>query len=366
MHDIKLAIHYGPGCDFLGSFAQRWLACCQDKAISYKLVNCYADDIVAELTTCDGLLWHFSHADSGAYQIAIKLLTAVERSGKLVFPNAASCWHFDDKVAQKYLLESVGAPLAPSHVFWSKEAAEQWIERAEFPIVAKLRGGAASANVRLLESRRAARTYVRKAFRSGFRQFDRVNLFRRSLQKMQGGRAHGREVVAAFAKLFVQSEYERVRGRERGYAYFQEYLPDNPFDIRVVVIGRRAFSIKRLAPNNDFRASGSGIIKYDRTELDDRCAQIAFDVTSKIQANCLTFDFLYAADGNPLIVEISYGFVQEVYDPCTGYWDDTLTWREEKVVPQWWMIEDLLAKITESRNGARPFVGGGAGVGSVW
>jgi hypothetical protein len=41
--------------------------------------------------------------------------------------------HFDDKIAQKYLLEAVEAPLAPSYVFFHKEDALGWISQATFP-----------------------------------------------------------------------------------------------------------------------------------------------------------------------------------------------------------------------------------------
>jgi len=37
-------------------------------------------------------------------------------------------------------------------------------------------------------------------------------------------------------------EYER---RQSGYFYAQEFLPDNPFDTRVTVIGKRAFGSTR-------------------------------------------------------------------------------------------------------------------------
>ena len=39
--------------------------------------------------------------------MAKKLLAALEDAGKLVFPNHNTGWHFDDKVAQKYIFESL-------------------------------------------------------------------------------------------------------------------------------------------------------------------------------------------------------------------------------------------------------------------
>ena len=69
----------------------------------------------------------------------------------MVFPNFNTAWHFDDKVGQKYLLEAIDAPLVPSYVFYSKEMALKWLEQTQFPKVFKLRGGAGSANVKLVQ-----------------------------------------------------------------------------------------------------------------------------------------------------------------------------------------------------------------------
>src|SRR5690625_3021554 len=58
---------------------------------------------------------------------ARKILFALEHAGVQVFPDFRTAWHFDDKVAQKYLLEAIGAPLVPSYVFYDKEQALTWV-----------------------------------------------------------------------------------------------------------------------------------------------------------------------------------------------------------------------------------------------
>lgn len=348
MWNLKLAVHHKEATEFPGCFSKRWIAYCQDNSIPFKVVDCHASDVIADLAECDGLLWHFSHANRVDHQLAINLIMALESSGKKVFPNSAACWHFDDKVAQKYLLEAIQAPLIKSHVFWSKATALHWISTQTFPVVAKQRGGAASANVRLLVNSRQAEKYIDKAFGKGFRQFDRTNLFVRSLRRLRDNPSSFGAAARSFGKIFVQSEYERVRGRDLGYVYFQEFLPGNSFDIRIVVVGNHAFGIKRLALGSDFRASGSGRIIYDRRQLDEQCVEIAFVVTRQLHANCLAFDFLYDLSKKPLIAEVSYGFVQEPYDLCDGYWDDSMSWHPRAVTPQVWMIEDLIDSINSA------------------
>jgi glutathione synthase/RimK-type ligase-like ATP-grasp enzyme len=58
-------------------------------------------------------------------------------------------------------------------------------------------------------------------------------------------------------------ETEKKFNPEKNYVYFQDFIPQNDFDIRIIVIGKRAFAIKRMVRKGDFRASGSGNIKYD-------------------------------------------------------------------------------------------------------
>lgn len=332
-----------------GFFSNRWVDYCDKKNIPYKIVNCYSSNIMEELADCDALLWHFSHAHPIDFQIAIHILRSLENTGKKTFPNVNSSWHFDDKVAQKYLLESIGAPTIPSWVYYTKKDAKQAISKIEFPKVFKLKGGAGSANVKLIKNKKQAIKYINKAFGKGFRQFDRWGLFKDAISNFKKGKISLKKLGLEFGKIFIKSDYEKVKGNENGYIYFQEFIPNNNFDIRVIVIGEKAFAIKRMVRENDFRASGSGTILYNKENFDERCIKIAFDISNKLNSNCLTYDFLFDEENQPLIAEISYGFFQDVYDDCTGYWDKDLIWHEEKFVPQNWMIDNIINEINSSK-----------------
>ncbi|WP_167619071.1 ATP-grasp domain-containing protein [Maribellus sediminis] len=339
---MKIAIHH---TDRPGFFSKRWIKYCEKNDVAFKIVNCYKSDIICQLKDCDGLMWHFAQGLPVDYMLATKLIATLETTGKKTFPNYNASWHFDDKVAQKYLLESIQAPSIKSWVSYSKKEAIKWVSSIHFPIVFKLKGGAGSANVKLVKDKNDANKLIRKAFGKGFRQFDRLNLFVYSLKRFSIGKAKIKDVIKEFFKIFVRSNYEKVAGKERGYVYFQEFLPNNTFDIRIVVIGNRAFGIKRMVRKNDFRASGSGSILYDKNEIDERCVKIAFEVVDKLKTNCLTFDFLFNTENQPMIAEISYGFVQEGYDDCTGYWDKSMNWIEGRFCAQDWMVEDLITEI---------------------
>jgi glutathione synthase/RimK-type ligase-like ATP-grasp enzyme len=343
---MKIAIHASPG-----GFSDRWVDYCRDHRIDLRLVDCYASDIIRQLEGCDGLMWHWPHWDYKAAQFARQLTYSLELVGISVFPDARTCWHYDDKVGQKYLLEAIGAPLVPSVVFYDRTTARAWIERADFPKVFKLRRGAASANVFLVPSKRAARRIVRRAFGRGFPAVSRVSLLKdrfwqlrrdRDLKALVG-------IGKGLARLFVPTELERQTPRDRGYVYFQDFIPGNSYDIRVVVIGPRAIGIKRLVRAKDFRASGSGERLYAKDEIDIACVESAFRVSRDLGAQCMAFDYLLS-DGQPLITEVSYAFVRHGFRDFPGYWDESLAWHAGPIYPEWFMIEDFIRRI-EGRRG---------------
>ncbi len=336
---MKIGIHHAKG-----SFSERWMPYCDINKINYKLVDCYNSNIIQQLSDCDALMWHFNHKGPKDSKFAKQLLYSVQASGKRVFPDYNTMWHFDDKVGQKYLLESIGAPLAPAYAFYSKKEALEWAHQTIYPKVFKMRTGAGSDNVRLVKSKNSAYKLIKKAFGRGFRQYEAWGNLKERYRKYKLGKTTLWDVSKGIIRLFYTTEFARVTGREMGYIYFQDFIPGNDHDIRVVIIGDKAYAIKRMIRANDFRASGSGNILYDKHLFDESTIKLSFEVAEKLGSQCVAFDYVHDR-GNPLIVEISYGFSPEGYDPCPGYWDKDLTWHEGKFDPYGWMVENLIRSI---------------------
>lgn len=335
---MKIGINNTPGF-----FSERWIAYCKSKSISYKIVDCYANDIIRQLSDCNALMWHFNHKSSKDCKFAKQLLFSLQHAGKAVFPDFNTVWHFDDKLGQKYLLESIGAPMADAYVFFSHNEALRWAGTTDYPKVFKLRNGAGSDNVLLVKSAQQAKRLIRRSFGSGFRQYNALGSLRERIRLYRLGRTDLRDVIKGIVRILYTTQFSKIAGREVGYCYFQDFIPGNDSDIRVVVIGDKAFAIKRMVRKNDFRASGSGIILYARNHFDDQTIKLAFDVSDRLKSQCMAYDFVYH-DGIPLIVEISYGFAPEGYDACTGYWDKNINWHEGKFNPYGWMVEDLMKR----------------------
>lgn len=331
------------------NFSKGWVEYCQNNNIDYKLVNVYANDIIEQLADCDCFMWHFSHSDNRDLLFAKQLLFSLQQSGLKVFPDFNTIWHFDDKVGQKYLFEAIGAYSVPSHIFYSKNEALEWIERTSFPKVFKLRSGAGSVNVKLVKTKLRARRIIHKAFNKGFSQFDRFGNLKERYLKWKQGKDTFIGVCKGLIRIFIPTEFAKKHHREKGYVYFQDFVPSNSFDIRVVVVGNKAFALKRKVRKGDFRASGSGNIIYDKNQIDVRCIKIAFEVNNKIKSQSIAYDFIFDSDNQPLIIEISYGYTSNAYFECQGYWDNEIKWHEgENFNFRGWMIENVLNEIKKN------------------
>ncbi len=284
---MKIGIHHTNG-----SFSDRWIKYCSENAISFKAVNCHRSDIVDQLSDCDALMWHHSQNNPKDLLIAKQVLFSVEQSGKVAFPDFKTNWHFDDKLGQKYLLKSLKIPLVKSFAFCCYDDAIQWADKTDYPVVFKLRRGAGSFNVKLVKSRSNAKKIINTAFRKGFSNYNSFAALKEIYRKTKSGSASYLELAEGLAGLFISPRWARITGRELGYVYFQEFVPHNTFDIRVIVIGNKAFAIKRMVRKNDFRASGSGNILYGRNNFDDETVRIAFELHNKLKSQCMAFDFV--------------------------------------------------------------------------
>lgn len=340
---MKIAIQQGQTV-----FSNRWIEYCKKNNIEYKIVNAYGSDIMSQVEGCDAFMWHHLHYDYRDVLFAKQLLYSMQKKGLKVFPDFNTTWHFDDKVGQKYLLEAIGAPLVPSYVFYTKKEAMDWIEKTSFPKVFKLRGGAGASNVKLAHTAKAARKFVKKAFGKGFPQFDRMGYLKERYRKWRVGKDSFVGVLKGIGRLFINTDYARMHPNEKGYVYFQDFIPNNTFDIRICVVGNHAFALKRLTRKDDFRASGSGNIIYDKSQIDERCVKTAFAVNEKLKMQSVAFDFVFDEKRTPLLVEISYCYSAKAYDMCEGYWTSDMQWHEGAGFDFCgWMVEDLVNAKTE-------------------
>lgn len=316
---------------------------CDRQGIEYTIVDLYAPNLERELEGCSSVFWHFSPED----RFAMRILHAVEATGLAVFPDFRTSWSFDDKVSQAIFFSLIDAPRPITHLFFDENNALDWANSHELPVVWKLSTGAGSQNVRLIESRRELLNLVRQSFGSGFWTYRKWYILKWRIDQLLTGQGGFRPILAAIYRLVVLPKHIVHSGKERGYFLAQEFVKGNDHDIRIIVIGNRAFGIVRKNREGDFRASASGLIFSDPNLINEKFVSLAFELSNKIGGQCVAFDFIENSKGQPLVVEICYGFTPEGYYGCPGYWRRDLSWVAIKIEPYAWMIDELL--ISEKR-----------------
>lgn len=332
------------------SFSDRWIQYCRLQNIPFRFVNCLASDVVDQSKGLDALLWHWDTVDPANFLVARHIVTSLEARGLRVFPNVNTCWHYDDKVGQKYLLEAIGAPLIPTWVFLDKDEAMDWIGTTTWPKVFKLRCGAGSKNVRLVRSRDIAIELCNQAFGRGFpAAAGYFNDMQARLRKTRSSSEFWERLARTPRTLRNIVELRRRMHREQGYLYMQEFLPDNEYDTRITIVGDRAFGYRRMNRPNDFRASGSGNPIYNPENIDKRCVAIAFEVAQRLGTQSIAFDFLFNPQQEPMIGEISYCYVASMVHDCPGHWDNKMVWHPGQLWPEDAILEDLLLTIVKAQ-----------------
>lgn len=311
--------------------------------ISYVILDSSQPDFWSKVKSLDLFVYKWGH-DHHSLQIATSILPVLEKYyGIKCFPNLATCWHYDDKVKQYLLLKSKNFPAVESYVFWDLDYALNWIENhEEFPIVFKLKNGAGSLSVFLVQTKREAKALIKRMFRKGFTpnairpshliktlNFDLKTIFR--------------FYAINFRNKHLVPEKQKYWLRQKNYIYFQRFLGGNSWDTRVTTAGSRAHAFRRFNRPKDFRASGSNNWDIDPEKIDMRMVRIALDVSKYFGFQAMAYDFVYDERREPKIVEMSYLYGGAGYpDFMNGYWDENLQWHEGRYWPQYFELMDLL------------------------
>jgi glutathione synthase/RimK-type ligase-like ATP-grasp enzyme len=334
-------------------FTARWEAALRARGVAVKTLDLLGERPLDQVAGCDGVMWHWAQYPHERRLAALPILRVIETHSRIpVFPDLATCWHFDDKIAQAYLLEALGIPAPKTWVFWRRQDALDWCEGAAYPLVAKLAVGAGSANVLLIRDAAAARRYVERCF-SGSGILVRPPLPAAGAARLLARLKRAAKRAALAVPYVVANRFPSMPDRtywipQKNYALFQEFMPGNEFDTRVTVVGNRAFAYRRFNRPNDFRASGSGNFDVDPKAIDLRCVREAFESSRKLDAQSMAYDWLFRADGSgPVTGEISYGYVDWMIEKCPGHWDRDLHWHEGRLWPEEAHVDDYLARIRQ-------------------
>ena len=180
------------------------------------------------------------------------------------FPEPDLVWLYESKRRTAEWLNWHGYPHLPTHTFFSRDRAEEFVANASFPMMAKLDQGAAAAGVRDLPDRKSARRYIRRAFGRGL-----------------GTRNQSRWV------------------RHRGYVVFQE-MGTVTAEWRLIRIGKRVFTKRKRMAHGRF--SGSGKIEW--ADPPREILERTYEIASRHGWSCVNLDWFELSDGSFAVNEI--------------------------------------------------------------
>ncbi len=342
----RIAVHVDPAARPY-SWAPGWIEALERRGAEVVPLDFRAPGLIGKIRGCHGAMWHWFHVPDDK-QAAPKILSAIEFGLRLpVFPSFETRWHYDEKVAQHYLLESIGVPRVPSRVFWRRADAMQFLQGCSYPLVFKLSVGAGSVNVVRLDSREEAEAMVSRMFGRGIYPYAVPGGAAKS-GPAGGARGDWTRRVADGLAYALRGEHPPPPDhhlRQKGYVYLQDFVAGNPHDIRVTVIGDRAFGFIRRNRPGDFRASGSGLIEYDPGTIPREAVRIAHEVSMRSGFQSMAYDFLLSEGGGVLLNEISYAYLSAAVRECPGCWGRDLAWRPGTIVPEDAHVEDFLRHV---------------------
>lgn len=327
------------------SYSKRWMDLAAQQGITAVSVDAFARDAIAQISACDAFMWRY---DPSALPrlYADRLLYAIEEGLRMpVFPSLKSRWHFENKIGQYYFLSAAGIPTPTTRIFWTRQQAEQFCDTAVYPFVFKLTTGDKSSNVRLVRNRQEALYYTDQLFNwgtisLGYRPASKIRLLLRRM------RAAG-EIIKG-RNPYGLTPYTDL---QYGYFFAQEFLPGNDFDVRVTIIGDRAFVFRRLNRPGDFRASGSGRIDWDPTQIGEGTMRFAYGVARQLGAQTVALDILRRGS-ELVIVELTLAYASYAVRDCPGHWvlkgepeSGQLEWEEGSMLPEDAIFTDFMAQV---------------------
>lgn len=347
---MKVLINQRPGLQHSTSWNNPWEEYLKENNIPYDKKDLFAVETVETLKNYDVLLWHFGQYHWADMLEARSILYSAKMMGLRVFPDFNDSWHFDDKVAEMYALQAVNAPIPKSLVFYTMSDLKRAMkdDQIEYPVVAKLRTGSGSHNVKLIRSQVQLMQYARRMFGRGYNPAP--SLLYKTSSNIRS--SHNKATFIAKLKRVPEFLYTRRGAKafynEKGYVYLQEFIPSDGYDMKIVVVGDKLSGLYRPIRSHDFRASGGGKVLYNKDLFSENIIHSAFAAADAVGCKCIGFDYVVDKHtGVGKIVEMSYGFSHTAIMGMGGWFDRNCQWHEGVLNAPVELLKNLIAEKNE-------------------
>jgi glutathione synthase/RimK-type ligase-like ATP-grasp enzyme len=238
--------------------------------IPYIFVDIHHSTFQAQAEPCDVIIWRTLNDPAYQWEAETKIRILEKEMGKFCLPTEEELWFYEDKIRQYYLLRHHNLPIVSTFITYSQEEAMDYICRCVYPLVSKVSNGAGSMGVRLIKDYHQAKKICQNVF------------------------DFGQTTYCPYLK-------------QKNYVYFQEFIKDAAYDLRVIVTGNSFLGYYRNTPKDDFRASGHGTELVEKKAIPREALMLAKQVKEALPpTRILAVDMLRnPQDGQYYIIETS-------------------------------------------------------------
>jgi len=239
----------------------------KNNKLSFCFVNLHADDWIKAAENLDVVLWRPLSNPSSLYEERTKI-AYLEKFLKIsCYPSSEELWLYEDKIRQYFHMIAHNLPVIPTFISFDERECFDKLDSFNYPLIGKAYIWSGSLCVTKINNKTEAKRHIARVF------------------------AGGLETCFPYFK-------------QKGYVYFQKYIDDATFDLRIILVGEMIFGYYRMRPKHDFRASGAGLIVYNALPLE--AVLLAKTVKEKMPSTILAVDLLNSVRENKFyIIETS-------------------------------------------------------------
>jgi glutathione synthase/RimK-type ligase-like ATP-grasp enzyme len=233
----------------------------------FEYYDIHRSDWLAVSNQFDVIIWASEGAAPEIEEQKRKTFTLEKSCKQICFPSYETLMWSEDKIYQYEWLQMFDFPVIETFISHSAPEALAKVQQFDYPLVTKVPVGAGSLGVELVKNVRQAETIVRQAFS-----------------------AVGRPIYWPYF-------------RQKDYVFFQKFMLNEGYDLRVIAVGNKVFGYYRDVPQGEFRASGMGLVR--KGTLPDDAIHLAMQVIKKLDLVIAAVDMLRDSDGKLHIIEMS-------------------------------------------------------------
>lgn len=239
----------------------------ENNLFHYDIYNLHANDWIENAQQFDVIIGFPSSGVWYLHELRRKYYFLEKFLGKTCYPSTDHANLYEDKSLEAYISKKYNIPFANTYISHDETDALHIIENLTYPVVSKINPSSGSAGVELVRTLKEGRKIVRQAFSSLGRK--------------------------TYTNHF----------RQKNCIYFQDFIPNDGYDIRIIVVGNMVFGYYRKVLDGDFRASGMNVV--EKRELPEKAMNIALKVNEAVKSPMLVVDMVHGLNDRFYIIEFS-------------------------------------------------------------